>query len=99
LTHTLRPVNIIERDPENPTNEILFQLMYAFAKDEREQMIGFSDVYAHFVFPFDDQNLVLTMRMDESMNPIPSNADTIRVYRNESDALNYVHRMTKALSE
>jgi hypothetical protein len=99
MTKTLRPVNILSRDPEDPTNEILFRILYALTEREEYDSLTMREAFSCALFVFDSRVAVLTVELDEQMNPVPANSDTIRIYNNVSDAMDYIQRMTKALSE
>ena len=94
---TLKPISILDNDS---TNEILFDLLYdLFINNEGYVSSGFSkhsnNVYVYF--HVNDKHLVLCTQTEtkNSIRPLRSKDDTIRVYFDQESALDYVERMMK----
>lgn len=94
---TLKPISILDNDSNN---EILFDLLYdLFINNEGYVSSGFSkhsnNVYVYFHVK--DKHLILCTQTEtkNSIHPLRSKDDTIRVYFDQESALDYVERMMK----
>jgi len=95
----LRPLDIVNYDPAEPSNRVLFGILHEEIRRGNETLIAFNESFGYALFDYKNRILVLQTMFDDKMMPTPSNADTIRIYTNKQTALDYIERMTKAVSK